>query len=96
MQSYLHWLIHTFNKAINFRTSSGTPNKFGIQCPRKRLRNFANKARLSVKNSYLWITIKLTTMVNNKIVVIALSALTPYETNENMSSLSNGKKTNVK
>ena len=58
MHSYLHSRVHTFNKAVNLRMSSRTLNEFGIQFPRKRLPNFANKAGLSFRHNDVWNTMK--------------------------------------
>jgi hypothetical protein len=44
--------------------SGRTLDEFGIQFPRKRLPNFANKAGLSFRHNALWNTMKSINVVN--------------------------------
>jgi len=60
-----------------------------IQCPKKVFLNCADKAGLSVKHNDMWDTTKSITMVKKR--VTAMSAEYFYDTNESVTSLSNGK-----
>ncbi len=65
-QSYLHCLISKFNKAIDLRMSYRTRNKFGIHFPHKKIAEFRQQGRVSIKHNDLWNTMKSRTMFNKE------------------------------